>query len=73
MIHKRLQADVVREDGLRVLAHATIAAGRVSGGRVELGEQETGLRATGVANDEAWQWEAVLDEFLMRLLVQQCS
>lgn len=64
MIHKRLQANIVREDGLSSLAHAAIAASRMRGGRVEFGEEETGLRAAGIADDEAREWEAVLDEFL---------
>lgn len=62
MIHERLQADVVGEDGLGRLGHAAIARGRrVRRGRVELGEQETGLGAACVADDEAWEGEAVLD------------
>jgi len=36
----------------------------VGGGRVELGEEEAGLGAAGVADDEAREGEAVLDEFL---------
>jgi hypothetical protein len=36
----------------------------VGGGRVELGEQETGLGAAGVADDEAGEGKAVLDEVL---------
>ena len=64
MVHKRLQANIVRENGLRSLAHAAVAAGRVSGGRVEFREQEAGLGAAGVADDEAREGEAVLDKFL---------
>jgi hypothetical protein len=36
----------------------------VGSGRVELGEQETGLGAAGVADDEAGEGKAVLDEVL---------
>ena len=64
MVHKRLQANIVRENGLGGLAHAAVAAARVGGGGVEFGEQETGLGAAGVADDEAREGEAVLDEFL---------
>ena len=64
MIHKRLQTDVVREDGLRSLAHTTVATSGVGRGRVEFGEKEAGLGSAGVADDEAGKGEAVLDEFL---------
>ena len=64
MVHKRLQANIVRENGLGGLAHAAVAAARVGGGRVEFGEEEAGLGATSVADNEAREWEAVLDEFL---------
>lgn len=65
MIHKGLQANIIREDRLCSLRHAAVARGaRVRGRRVELGEQETSLRAASVADDEARKWEAVLDEFL---------
>ena len=61
MIHKRLQTDIVRENRLRRLAHTTIAASRVRGRGIELRQQEAGLGAAGVADDEAGEWEAVLD------------
>ena len=69
MVHERLQADVVGEDCLRRLAHATVGARRVRRRGVELGQQEAGLRAAGVADDEAGQGEAVLDQLLSCLLV----
>lgn len=65
MIHKRLQTDIIRENRLRRLAHATIAASRVGSGWVQLGKQETGLGTAGIADDEAWKWEAILDQFLL--------
>lgn len=68
MIHKRLQTNIVRENRLRGLAHTTVAASRVRGRWVEFGEKETCLRAASVADDEARQWEAILDEFLSQKL-----
>ena len=65
MIHKRLQTNIVREDGLSGLAYTTIAAGRVGRRWVEFGEKEASLRSTRVADNEAWKGEAVLDEFLL--------
>lgn len=65
MVHERLQAHIIRENCLRRLRNATVSTGRGVRGRwVELGEQETGLGAVGVADDEAGEREAVLNEFL---------
>lgn len=64
MIHKSLQTNIVREDRLGRLTDTTVAASRMRSGRVELREQETGLGPAGIADDEAGQREAVLDEFL---------
>lgn len=64
MIHKRLQAHIVRENRLCRLRNTAVATSRMRGRRVELGEEESGLRATSVAYDEAGEGEAVLDQFL---------
>jgi len=61
VIHECLQADIIREDGLRRRA-AILALACVRSRRVELREQESRLRTTGVANDETGQWEAVLNK-----------
>ena len=66
MIHKRLQADIIRKDGLSSLADSAVRARRVCRRGVELGKQETGLRAAGITNDESREGEAVLDELLQR-------
>ena len=68
MIHECLQTNVIREDGLRRLAHTTVALCRMRCRWVELAEQETRLRASSIANNETRQREAVLDEILGVLL-----
>jgi len=64
VIHKRLQADIVCEDRLRTLTDTAVRARGVSGTGVEFAKQETSLGATCVANDEAWEREAILNEVL---------
>lgn len=64
MVHKRLQTNIVCEDRLRSLAYTTVTACRMGSGWVELGQEETGLGATRVADDEAWEGKAVLDQLL---------
>lgn len=71
MLHERLQADVVREDRLRSLAHAAVRSGaRVSSAGVELREEETRLTAAGVADDEAGEGESLADEVLWLLVMR---
>ena len=43
MVHERLQTDIVREDRLRSLAHASITTRGVRSRWVELGKQEPSL------------------------------
>ena len=64
MIHKRLQTNIIRENRLRALTDPSVRGARVRGAGIELGEQEAGLRAAGVADDEAREGKAVLDEIL---------
>ena len=66
MIHKRLQAHIIREDCLR--AHTASIPARVRRAWVQLAQQETCLRATCVSDNESRQWEAVLDQALCILL-----
>ena len=55
MIHKRLQRNIIGEDGLRSLStNTTICTRSVCGGGVQLGQEETRLRATGITHNEAW-------------------
>ena len=70
MIHKSLQADVVSENRLCRLADTSVARRGVRRRWVEFGEQETSLGAASIADDESWQREAVLDEFLREKLVK---
>ena len=73
MIHKGLQTDIIREDGLSRLTDATVAGRRVSGRRVEFGQQEPSLGAAGVADDETGEGKAVLDEVLYVTQTSQYS
>lgn len=65
VLHKRLQRDVVGEDGLGGLGSDTaVCPRRVRRRRVQLGEQETSLGSAGIADNEAREGEAIRDEFL---------
>jgi hypothetical protein len=64
VVHKRLQADIIREDGLCSLRDAAICACLMCRRRVEFREKETRLGTTSIADNEAGQGEAVLNKIL---------
>ena len=68
MVHKRLQADIVREYRLRSLRNTAIRARLMCRTGVKLRQQETRLRTARITNNESGQWESVLDEVLGILL-----
>jgi hypothetical protein len=69
VVHERLQTDVIREDGLCRLTHASVARRGMCRGRVQFREQETSLRAAGITDNESREREAVLDEILLETLL----
>ena len=64
MIHKRLQANIIRENSLRRLTDPAIALARMRRTGVQLTQQETCLTTPGITHDKPGEREAVLDEVL---------
>lgn len=64
MVHKRLQADIICEDGLSCLTDTSVRGRSMRSRGIQLSEQETSLRATSIADDESWKRETVLNEVL---------
>ena len=72
MIHEGLQRNIISEDCLCVSSTDTaIGASCVCSRWVQLGQEEACLGATGVADNESRKREAVGDQFLSGISIEQ--